>query len=68
MTTTRHTDLTGEKFGRLTVVERVGRRKGFALWQCVCECGEMRMVRSDVLVGGSIGARSVLGALAAVGK
>ena len=33
-------DLTGQKFGRLTVIERVGSNKyKKALWRCVCECG-----------------------------
>jgi len=32
-------DLTGQKFGRLTVLEDVGRRKGRVLWRCLCDCG-----------------------------
>ena len=32
-------DLTGERFGRLTVVRRVGSRHGKALWACDCDCG-----------------------------
>jgi hypothetical protein len=41
----RTEDLTGRKFGRLTVVEFAGYRetgilhKGKALWLCVCDCG-----------------------------
>lgn len=33
-------DLTGQRFGRLTVIERAGSdiRKQ-ALWMCVCDCG-----------------------------
>ena len=32
-------DLSGEKFGRLTAVEAVGRnKKGMVLWLCECEC------------------------------
>ena len=32
-------DLTGQKFGRLTVIERAGSNKHKkALWRCVCEC------------------------------
>lgn len=31
-------DLTGMKFGRLTVIERAGRTKqGNALWKCKCD-------------------------------
>ena len=33
-------DLTGQRFGRLTVVERVGTdKRGNALWKCKCDCG-----------------------------
>ena len=33
-------DLVGQKFGRLTVIERAGTntRRG-AVWECKCECG-----------------------------
>lgn len=40
-------DLTGMKFGRLTVVECVGRNKhGNAMWKCLCDCGEETIVSS----------------------
>lgn len=32
-------DLTGQKFGRLTVVEQGINRGKHILWRCVCECG-----------------------------
>ena len=33
-------DLTGEKYGRLTVIEFAGKTaSGNALWKCECECG-----------------------------
>ncbi len=33
-------DLTGEQFGRLTVLKRVGTAKnGNAVWECRCSCG-----------------------------
>ncbi len=35
----RALDLTGQKFGRLTAVERVGHAGTKVLWRCVCECG-----------------------------
>ena len=35
----RLVDLSGFKFGRLTVLKRVGTRRGQALWGCVCDCG-----------------------------
>lgn len=33
-------DLTGQKFGRLTVVEYCGRVGHSSSWRCVCECGK----------------------------
>lgn len=33
-------DLTGQKFGKLTVIEYAGKAKdGHALWLCQCDCG-----------------------------
>lgn len=43
-------DLTGEVFGRLTVLgktERMSGRKSY--WSCRCECGKQKEVRSDCL-------------------
>lgn len=37
----KHVDLTGLIFGRLTVLERAGSDKRHAMWLCRCECGEM---------------------------
>lgn len=46
-------DLTGQRFGRLTVVERRGSNKrGDALWLCVCDCGRDAVVTSVHLRGG----------------
>lgn len=43
----RFIDLVGQKFGRLTVVERSAVRKSSgALWSCVCECGGKATVNS----------------------
>lgn len=46
-------DLTGQKFGKLTVVERVGSRKGSVTWRCTCECGGEAIVTSNCLRTGS---------------
>jgi hypothetical protein len=35
------TDLTGQRFGKLTVVCRNGSRNGKSVWKCQCECGEI---------------------------
>lgn len=42
------TDLTNEKFGRLTVVAR---HQG-KYWRCICDCGAERVVPSDKLKSG----------------
>ena len=37
-------DLTGMKFGRLTVIERAGKTKqGNALWKCKCDCETIQL-------------------------
>lgn len=49
-------DLTGNVFGRLTVLGDVGKRtkNGKVLWHCLCECGTVTFVRTDHLKNGSI--------------
>ena len=43
-------DLSGQKFGMLTAIERVGSSNhGTALWRCVCECGKETIVRTYAL-------------------
>jgi len=43
-------DLTGQKFGRLTVLRDVGRSPaGNVLWQCLCRCGNTKVVDSKSL-------------------
>ncbi len=45
-------DLTGQKFGRWTVVQRVP-STGNAKWECLCECGSTGAVKSNKLRGGA---------------
>lgn len=45
----KYIDLKGKKFGRLTALEKVGEYKGNALWKCICECGNTKVIRSDQL-------------------
>nr|DAN68223.1 MAG TPA: AP2 domain protein [Caudoviricetes sp.] len=49
-------DLTGNKYGRLTVLGDVGKRtgRGKILWHCLCECGRVTFVRADHLKNGSV--------------
>ena len=38
-------DLTGQRFGKLTVIERKGESKcGHAAWLCRCDCGNQSVV------------------------
>lgn len=46
-------DLTGLKFGRLTVLSRAGSNKQrHALWLCACQCGQEKVISSKELVHG----------------
>ena len=47
----RFVDLTGQKFGRLTVIERdinAPKNKG-VMWVCLCECGNKKSVKTGNL-------------------
>lgn len=44
-------DLTGKKFNHLTVVRYYGRNKGKTLWECKCDCGNIKIVSSSCLLG-----------------
>ena len=48
-------DLTGQKYGMLTVIEEVKdvRKNGSIVWRCVCECGNETIVSSNALRGGN---------------
>lgn len=46
----RKLDLSGQIFGRLTAVERVGSNKqGNAIWRCICSCGSEMQVPTNNL-------------------
>lgn len=43
-------DLTGKRFGKLIVIERIGTAKsGHALWLCQCDCGNTKLISSNQL-------------------
>lgn len=45
-------DLTGQRFGKLTVIER-GENKGkYTTWICKCDCGNIKRIRTDALRSG----------------
>lgn len=47
-------DLTGQRFNRLTVVERVGvNKQGSNIWKCKCECGNYKDVPQPSLKSGN---------------
>jgi hypothetical protein len=55
-------DLTGQVFGRLTVLERVlnpksvtksGKRRTGAWWRCLCECGNLKDLSAHNLCSGN---------------
>jgi hypothetical protein len=45
-------DLTGEKFGKWTVQQRVQTNRNHTVWRCICECGNIRDVYSTHLIQG----------------
>lgn len=45
-------DLTGQRFGRLMVLEKAETRNHRTYWRCVCDCGNYSDVRSDALISG----------------
>lgn len=49
----RYQDLTGKRFGRLTVVDMAGRDSaGKIMWNCVCDCGGKTTTTSTQLLAG----------------
>lgn len=45
-------DITGQRFGMLTAIKRVGIKNGATFWQCQCGCGKSRQVSLNNLVSG----------------
>lgn len=45
-------DVTGKKFGKLTVLSPAPTRKGHARWICRCDCGRQHETRYDALKSG----------------
>jgi hypothetical protein len=48
---TPRVDITGSKYGRLTVIHQAGRSStnGMVLWLCHCECGNQTVVHTQSL-------------------
>ena len=47
-------DLTGQRFGRLTVIGVDDRNTRKTYFYCQCDCGNVKSVRSDSLISGAI--------------
>lgn len=45
-------DLTGRKFGRLTVIEYSHTAKKTPYWRCICECGNEKIAKRQLLTDG----------------
>ena len=45
-------DLTGLKFGRLTVIQRSGTKNGHVAWLCKCDCGKTIVTIGNLLKSG----------------
>ena len=49
----KHTNLTGQRFGKLVVLGDSGERgNGAVMWDCICDCGERSKVRGHSLKSG----------------
>lgn len=54
-TVSKMIDLTGQKFGKLTVISPAGRNRWNAqLWRCQCDCGGIRMASGAKMRSGEI--------------
>ncbi|MEX0597056.1 MAG: hypothetical protein WD512_11205 [Candidatus Paceibacterota bacterium] len=47
---TRLKDLTNQKFGLLTVIDRAPNKKNWTMWNCVCDCGNKTTTYSTHLI------------------
>ena len=43
-------DMTGQKYGKLTVLERVGTKSHSSQWMCICDCGNKVVVGRNNLI------------------
>lgn len=53
MISIRRLNLTGKRFGRLTVVEYYDSKNGNARWRCLCDCGKEKIAYSGGLTRGT---------------
>lgn len=48
------TNLTGNRYGRLTVMRKCGSSRGRARWLCQCDCGQQKEIDGNHLMSGTI--------------
>lgn len=46
-------DITGQRYGRWTVLEYAGRRNRVTYWRCQCDCGAIHEVNMSSLRSGA---------------
>lgn len=46
-------DITGQKFNRFTVIKTVGLNEKGRLWECKCDCGNIKILNTSVICFGS---------------
>ena len=61
-------DLIGQKYGNLTVIGRAPNRGKHVYWQCKCDCGDIKEIRSQHLREGTIKTCTHCNANSIVGK
>lgn len=47
-------DLTDRRFGKLTAQKREGKTNRHIDWVCECDCGDLILVRGDLLTSGAV--------------
>jgi hypothetical protein len=45
-------DITGQRFGRLVVTKFAGRKNNATMWECICDCGNVRTIDGRNLKSG----------------
>ncbi len=63
----KRAEITGERFGALTVLSYAGWEKKHALWRCRCDCGNISTVRLNNLRNGHTQSCGCQGANATIG-
>ena len=48
----KYKDLTGQRFGRLTVLSYAFSKNGQTYWKCVCDCGNTLITQRSSLIRG----------------